>query len=123
MRDQVPFDMPDVEFGHHGSECTYETLLRRFGVTDGAAIRIGQLVHDLDLKESRYGVPEGPTIGRLVAGLRQAGSSDHEMLEGGIALIEALHRSFAADKAADTRRVQRRPSLPKGRPKHTGTGR
>jgi hypothetical protein len=110
IRDHIPFDMPDVEFGHHGSECTYETLLRRFGVTDGAAIRIGQLVHDLDLKESRYGVPEAGTIGRLVDGLRQAGRSDHEMLESGIVVIDALHRSFAADRAADTHQAQRKPS-------------
>ena len=44
---QVPFDMANVEFGHHGSDCTYETLTRRFAISDEAAIRIGRIVHDL----------------------------------------------------------------------------
>jgi hypothetical protein len=96
-RDQIPFDMPDVEFGHHGSDCTYEMLARRFGVADAAAIRIGQLVHDLDLKESRYGLADAPTIGRLVEGLRQAATSDAELLEHGITMIEALYRSFTLE--------------------------
>ena len=105
-RDQIPFDMADVEFGHHGSECTYETLLRRFGIADPAATRIAQLVHDLDLKESRYGVPEAPTIGRLVDGLRRVGPDDHAVLENGMAMIGALYRSFADDS---DKRLSRRP--------------
>jgi hypothetical protein len=108
-RDQIPFDMPDVEFGHHGSECTYETLVQRFGVSDAAALRIGQLVHDLDLKESRYGVADAPTIGRLVEGLRQAAASDAELLEQGITMIEALYRSFTVDAERSPARRQRQP--------------
>lgn len=101
---QIAFDMPDVEFGHQGSDCTYETLMRRFAIADAAAQRIGHLVHDLDLKESRYGVAEGPTIARLVEGLRQAGPSDQALLEHGMAMIEALYRSFVADSDKSTAR-------------------
>jgi hypothetical protein len=110
-RGQIPFDMPDVEFGHHGTECTFETLLRRFGITDTAAGRIGHLVHDLDLKESRYGVAEAPTIGRLVEGIRRSAGTDHEMLEHGIAMMEALYQSFTveAQPAMVRQRSRRRP--------------
>jgi hypothetical protein len=103
---QIPFDMPDVEFGHYGTDCTYETLVRRFGITDAAALRVGHIVHDLDLKESRYGLPDTATIGRLVQGLRDAGTSDHDILENGIRMIEALYRSFVHDarEAATPRR-------------------
>lgn len=93
----VPFDMTDVEFGHHGEECTMETLVRRFDVRDDAVRQIARLVHDLDLKESRYGVPESVAIGRLVEGLREVVSDDHELLERGILMIEALYRSFAKE--------------------------
>ena len=117
-RDQIPFDMPDVEFGHHGSDCTFETLVRRFGVLDAAALRIGQLVHDLDLKESRYGLADGPTVGRLVEGLRQAAKSDAELLEQGITMIEALYRSFTTETWHQPARRNRQPEsrrLPRAR--------
>ena len=102
-RGPIPFDMPDVEFGHHGSDCTFETLLRRFGIADPAAHRVGQLVHDLDLKESRYGVEDAETIGRLVEGLREAGSSDGDILESGIRMIEALYRAYLNQALRDPR--------------------
>ena len=108
--DAIPFDMPDVEFGHHGSDCTYETMMRRFGISDPAAVYIGQLVHDLDLKETRYNHPDTATIGRLVEGLRARGTDDARLLEDGITLIEALYRSLQppgrvskADPGAGTR--------------------
>jgi len=55
------------------------------------------MVHDLDFKESRYGMPEGAAVVRLVDGLRARFSDDAEILEHGIVMIDALHRSFAAD--------------------------
>jgi hypothetical protein len=94
---QLPFDMPDVEFGHHGEHCTFETLMHRFAISDSAAISVGRVVHDLDLKERRYGMPETAAIGRLVEGLRDKYTNDTELLEQGIVMIDALYRSFAGD--------------------------
>jgi hypothetical protein len=93
--DAIPFDLPDVEFSHHGSDCTYETLMRRFGINDPAAVYIGQLVHDLDLKETRFNQPDTATIARLVEGLRERGTDDARLLEDGITLIDALYRSLS----------------------------
>ena len=94
----VPFDMPDVEFGHVGSDCTFETFVRRVGLNDPAVIRVGQLVHDLDLKEAHYNVPETAAIGRIVEGLRDSVSDDSELLDLGIHVIDALYRSYAGDQ-------------------------
>jgi hypothetical protein len=95
----VPFDMPQVEFGHQGERCTFETLAERFGISDVAVRRVGQLVHDLDLKETRYALPDTGTIGRLVQGLRAAGSPDDQLLSDGIRLIEALYQSYCRELA------------------------
>ena len=92
----VAFDMPDVELGHHGMHCTFETLLERFAIDDRAASYIGEIVHDLDLKETRYGRHESLAIGRIVDGLRQVVAEDRDLLERGILVIEALYRSLAA---------------------------
>ncbi len=105
----VPFDMFGVEFSHQGNACSFETLARRFGIADAAVEWLGRLVHELDLKDEKYVVPEAAAMARLVEGLRRMYSDDHELLERGIVLFEALYRSFAGDSAAQ--RAAARPRL------------
>jgi hypothetical protein len=108
---RIAFDMPDVEFGHHGSECTFETLARRFRINDTAVTRLAHVVHDLDLKEDRYGLPEAIAVGRLVEGLRATFADDAELLDHGIVMMEALHRSYAREVTASSSRPRiRKPS-------------
>jgi hypothetical protein len=92
---EIPFDMYTGDFGHHGERCTFETLAARFALRDPAVASIAQIVHDLDMKEPRYNRPEAPAVGRLVEGLRQMHKDDDVLLEQGIAMFEALSRSFA----------------------------
>ncbi|HEY3661283.1 MAG TPA: chromate resistance protein ChrB domain-containing protein, partial [Candidatus Udaeobacter sp.] len=49
----IPFDMLDAEFSHHGNSCTFETLLKRFGVSDKSLAKIGEMIHDADLDDAR----------------------------------------------------------------------
>ncbi|HYL84382.1 MAG TPA: chromate resistance protein ChrB domain-containing protein [Candidatus Angelobacter sp.] len=90
----VPFDMFGVRFSHEGNCCTFETLLRRFGISGQALTRIGQIVHNLDLKDEQFDVPEAIAVGRLIEGLRQIHLDDHKLLEEGMGIFEALYRSF-----------------------------
>jgi hypothetical protein len=106
-RTQVPFDMPDVEFGHHGSHCSLETLMDRFGIRDAGVVSLSRVVHDLDLKDARYGMPECAAIARLVDGLRSSYRDDGELLEQGIVMMEALYQSFRADGAHRRKPVAR----------------
>jgi hypothetical protein len=94
---RIPFDMFGVEFGHHGSHCTLETLIDRFAVRDPAAERLAQVVHDLDLKDGHYDLPECATTGRLVDGLRRLYADDNQLLAQGMVMMEALYRSFARE--------------------------
>jgi len=105
---EVPFDMPDIEFGHHGEHCSFETLMLRFGISDAAVGSVAHVVHDLDLKERRYGMPEGAAIGRLVDGLREKYANDPQLLEQGIVMIDALYRSFAGDRPVTKKRGDKR---------------
>jgi hypothetical protein len=113
----VPFDMFGVEFSHQGNRCTFETLTRRFAISSPAVNWLAQIVHDLDLKDDRYALPEASAIGRLVDGLRQMYADDSELLERGIAMFEALYRSYedhrqGAGKSAvrSRRRAKRIPA-------------
>jgi hypothetical protein len=93
--DALPFDMFGVEFGHHGDGCTFETLCTLFGIHDPAAGRVAAIVHDLDLKDARFGAPETTTIGTLIEGLEFTTTDDDALLERGIMLFESLYLAFA----------------------------
>jgi hypothetical protein len=93
--DALPFDMFGAGFGHEGDRCTFETLTTRFGITDPAVAHIAQIVHDLDLKDGKFGAPEAPTLGIAIDGLQLASMDDSTLLEQGMTLFEALYRSFA----------------------------
>src|SRR5262245_12926090 len=96
--DAVSFDMYSTGFRHERDLCTFEVLQLRFGIDDAAVRRIGEIVHDLDLKEDRYRAPQAPAIGALVEGLRSGFADDHELLAQGIVLFEALYRGLEEEK-------------------------
>ena len=105
----IPFDTFEAEFGHHGTQCTFETLAERFGIDDAAVRHIGRIVHDLDLKETAHGEAETATIGRLVEGLRQSHRDDDALLQSGINMFEALYQSLAtaAPRSRSRQRLKR----------------
>jgi hypothetical protein len=96
----IPFDMFGVEFGHHGTSCTFETIAERFAIKDPGVNWLGRIVHDLDLKEDSYGVPEKDTVGRMVEGLRRMYRDDQRLLDEGIAMFEALYQSYGEHEPA-----------------------
>ena len=94
MGDAIPFDMFGVEFSHRGEWCTFETLAQTFTISDSAVERLAAIVHDLDLKDGKFGAPEAGTVGALVDGLQSSYQDDHLLLDNGITMFEALYRSF-----------------------------
>ena len=107
--DALPFDMYGVEFSHRGDHCTFETLCEVFDLHDAAISRVGELVHDLDLKDGKYGAAEGATIGAMIDGLQLTHHDDHVLLEHGIAMFESLYRSFERSARAPRPRALAKP--------------
>jgi len=106
--DAVPFDMFGVEFSHRGGACTFETLCADFAIEDAAVTRIAAIVHDLDLKDDRFGPVEAGTVAAVIEGLQMSTGDDGQLLERGILLFESLYVSFArAARPAGPRRVAR----------------
>jgi len=100
----VPFDMYDVGFRHEATRCTFEVLAQRFGIHDLNVRRIGEIVHDVDLKDDRFRARHAPTVALLVDGLRASIADDGELLQGGMTLFEALYQALQPSKRA-TRRL------------------
>jgi hypothetical protein len=92
-KDAIPFDMFGVEFSHHGEGCTFETLCEVFGIRDAAVTRLAEIVHDLDLKDARFGAAESATVAAVIEGLQLAHADDEALLAQGIVLFDALYRA------------------------------
>lgn len=90
----VPFDMFGVDFSHQGDGCTFETLCAVFGIREPAMSRVAAIVHDLDLKDARFGAPEAATIGAMIEGLQLAYADDDALLAQGMTMFDSLYRSF-----------------------------
>jgi hypothetical protein len=87
----IPFDMVDAEFSHYGNNCTFETLTKRFAVSDKAVAKIGEMIHDADLDDARFQRVECVGIDRVVKGWAKAGVPDDEILRRGFECFDALY--------------------------------
>jgi len=88
----VSFDMLDAEFSHLGEDCTFETLAKRFAIRDRAMRKIGEMIHDADLDDTRFQRVEAIGIDRVLKGWAKAGMSDHDLLRNGFTMFEGLYQ-------------------------------
>lgn len=93
---ELRFDMFQAEYTHRGDRCTFEVLLDEFGLTDLALHAIAEIVHDIDLKDERFGRPETDGIAQLLHGLALAEPNDAKRLRAGTQIFDSLHAQFSA---------------------------
>jgi hypothetical protein len=79
----TPFDMRGVELGHVGGECSFETILRRYELTDPVLWRIAEVVHVADLDDDRFDAPEAPGLDVLLRGLSMIGTDEQTLAVSG----------------------------------------
>src|SRR5213595_2480772 len=89
--DAIPFDMLDAEFSHHANCCTFETLIRRFAISDKSVAKIGEMIHDADLDDARFQRVKAVGIDRVLKGWAKEGLPDEEILRRGFDCIDALY--------------------------------
>jgi hypothetical protein len=88
---ELRFDMFEAEYTHEGDRCTFETLLGRFNLDDPALAEIAEIVHDIDLKDAKFGREEAAGIERVLAGIAAAHPDDAARLERGAQLFDELY--------------------------------
>ena len=90
--DATPFDVPDVELGHHDGRCSFEEIVSRYRIEDPAVQLMAQIVHGADVAEDLYGCPEAPGLKAIAEGFQQMGlTDDHEILRLEFPLYDALY--------------------------------
>src|SRR5215475_6010942 len=87
----LTFDMLEGDVSHDGDNCTFETLIRRFGIQDKTACKIAEMVHDADLGDDKSQRTECIGIDRVLTAWAKEGLSDQEILRRGFECFDALH--------------------------------
>jgi hypothetical protein len=98
VKGAIPFDYPRVEFGHQGEDCTFETLLKRFGLKDRALQALAEIIHDADLKDAKFGRDETKGIDVVLKGLATTNPDDHVLLTQGMLIFDAMYAGIAGSR-------------------------
>jgi hypothetical protein len=88
--DATAFDMRGVELSHHGGDCSFETILRRYRLDDPVLWDLARIVHEADLADERYDAPEAPGVDVLLRGLSMV-AADQEVLALAGRLFDGLY--------------------------------
>ena len=91
---ELRFDMFEAEFTHEGDKCTFEVLLERAGVKDAALRAIAEIIHDIDLKDGKFGRTEVAGIRTLIEGIGAATNDDTQRIARGTAVFNDLYEYF-----------------------------
>ena len=78
--DATPFDMRGADLSHHGGDCSFETILRRYDIHDPVLWRVAETVHEADLEDGRYDAPEAPGLDAILRGLSMTGSDEQTLI-------------------------------------------
>ncbi len=81
--DATPFDMRGADLSHHGNDCTFETMLNRYELSDPVLWDIARIVHEADLADERYDAPEAPGLDLLLRGLSMVRGDDEVLAISG----------------------------------------
>ena len=88
--DATAFDMRGVELSHHGGDCSFETLLRRYQLDDPVLWDVARMVHEADLADDRYEAPEAMGLDVICRGLSMV-RPDDEIVEVASAVFDGLY--------------------------------
>src|SRR4051812_33177239 len=91
---ELRFDMYEGEFTHEGDHCTFEVLTARARLTDPALAAIGEIVHDIDLKDAKFARVEASGIASVIESIAAANKDDERRLERGAAVLDDLYELF-----------------------------
>jgi hypothetical protein len=91
---ELRFDMFKAEFTHEGDRCSFEVLLERIGLDDAALVSIAEIVHDIDLKDSKFGREQTAGIAHVIAGICVSQKEDLARIERGSAIFDDTYEYF-----------------------------
>ena len=100
----VHYDMADAEFTHRGEDCTFETVVKEFGLAGDPALReIAEIVHDIDLKDGKFNRLEAAGINLAVRGLSSVVTDDRKLVRQAATVFDGLYEYLTTEGARGKR--------------------
>lgn len=87
------FDMRGVELSHHGGDCSFETILRRYDLHDPVLWKLAEIIHEADIDDERFDAPEAPGLDAVLRGLSMV-STDDQILDLTAPVFDGLYEFF-----------------------------
>lgn len=89
----IPYDVPGVEFGHHGKECSFDALVKKHGLDrDPAIVLLAKIVNGADTDNALWNQPEAMGLNAVAEGFRHLGfKDDHEINAAEAIVYDALY--------------------------------
>jgi len=100
---ELRFDMFEAEFTHVGDRCTFEVLVERMGLRDPALVAIGEIIHDLDLRDDKFGREETAGVRSTIDGICTVARDDEQRIAAASPMLDGLYSHFSL-------RTRRKPS-------------
>lgn len=91
--DATGFDMRGVELSHHGGDCSFETILRRYDLADPVLWKLAEIIHEADIDDERFYAPEAPGLDTVLRGLSMI-ADDTTILDVTGSVFDGLYEFF-----------------------------
>lgn len=88
--DAIPYDIPGAEYTHEGDRCTFDYIVKKHSITDIAVLQIAEIVRGADTDHFDL-APQAAGLWAISAGLSYNYKDDHEMLDLGMKVYDALY--------------------------------
>lgn len=92
-----PFDIPGARLTHRQGQCTFNTMLREYGLKDPVLKRIAQIVTEADLVQEVTVEPAAQGLDLICRGLRRTSPDDYVALQRGQLVYEAIYAELSAE--------------------------
>ncbi|MGH9824041.1 MAG: chromate resistance protein ChrB domain-containing protein, partial [Blastocatellia bacterium] len=98
VRDAISFDMYGADFSHEGEDCTFETMVKRFGLACDTGLRaMAEIVHDIDLKDNKFGRSEAAGLGLTIRGIADLLKDDRKLIRQCDPLFDGLYQALSKE--------------------------
>lgn len=89
----IPYDVPNAELGHHGKECSFDAIVKKYDLAnDPALVLLSRIVNGADTDNSLHHQPEGPGLSAIAEGFRHLGlTDDHAINAAEWIIYDALY--------------------------------
>ncbi len=106
---ELRFDMFDAEFTHVGDLCTFEVLVERMRLEDPALTALAEIIHDLDLRDGKFGRDEAAGVRSTIDGICTVARDDSQRIAAAAPMLDGLHSHFTLHARRSGRAPRRRP--------------